>query len=402
MRLAIFWPVQVYFDGERYTTNGFAHLWFGPLARHFEAVDLIVPMMNTTTRRGPATLDTSRIRVLPLPSASRGWQLYTTHLPAIIISMLRMLRAHRKQWDRVLIYEVQPLSQIWYALTKLAGLNITLYLGGRHEEALLRRNSERGFILRTLANIWARWCRLIVPHLTQGAPTVVTGRHLVEYYAGNGKQRIHSIPSSSVRQSEIVAAVNGHGARAGENDVPLIVSVCRVTPVKGLEYLIEAMGVLKSIGRPTRLKVAGRKDVRYERYLLELANARGIADAVEFLGPISPGQELRDLYDEGDVFVLPSLSEGTPKVVIEAMSRGVPVVASNVGGIPDLIEHLQTGMLVPPGQSDHLAWAIERLLGDEDLRHRLAEGALASARTLTVEAQTRQLADVLRSEGAIV
>lgn len=399
MRLAIFWPAQVYFDGARYTTHGFAHLWFGPLAGHFSGVDLIVPVMTTQMRSGPVALDTEHFRVLPLPSASRGWQLYTTHLPIVLLAMLRLIWTDRRHWDRVLIYEVQPLSQVWFWLGRLARLPITLYLGGRHDKAVLGRNSERGLLLRGFARVWARWCQLIVPRMTRRVPTVVTGSDLRDFYRRSANENIYSVASSSVSKADIIESLDERTHHIDDGDCPLVLAVCRVTPVKGLEYLIAALGQLASNGRRVRLKVAGRRDGAYEGSLWRLAESYGITDDIEFLGPITPGPSLRDLYDQAELFVLPSLSEGTPKVILEAMSRGVPVVASNVGGIPDLIEHGRTGLLVSAGRSDELAGAIEQLLSDGDLRQRLASEALVTVGAMTVEVQTARLAEIVKAGG---
>jgi glycosyltransferase involved in cell wall biosynthesis len=78
-----------------------------------------------------------------------------------------------------------------------------------------------------------------------------------------------------------------------------------------------------------------------------------------------------------DVFCLPSFAEGVPTVVMEAMASGLPVVATYVGGVPELVEPGTSGLLVAPGRSDLLAGALARLAGDAELRGRLVEGGLA-------------------------
>lgn len=398
MRLAIFWPAQVYYDGVDFTTDGFAHLWFPELARHFGSVDLIVPMRPGRLGANAATIDVSRIRVLQLPSAGRGWQIYTSHLPLIVLGMVRLLWTHRRQWDRVLIYEVQPLSQIWLALCRLARLPVILYIGGRHEKAVLSRNGERRWIMRSLVTGWSRWCSVVVPWLTRRVPLVVTGGELVDIYARASGAEIHNVASSSVMQSDIVAPADARQHQAQVDRTPTVLAVCRVTPIKGLEYLVMAVGELARRGIPIRLQIAGRHDGPYAGRLAEIAIECGVAQHVELLGPVSPGEQLRAVYDGAGVFVLPSLSEGTPKVILEAMSRGIPVIATEVGGIPDMIEHEVNGLLVPPGNSEELALALRRVLADEDLRARLSLNGLKTADSLTVERQTARLATIIKAE----
>jgi L-malate glycosyltransferase len=83
-----------------------------------------------------------------------------------------------------------------------------------------------------------------------------------------------------------------------------------------------------------------------------------------------------------DVFALPSLSEGLPVVTLEAMACGVPIVASKVGGVPEVVIHDYNGLLVEPGDSKELANSIIRILSSQELRKRLSKGALETAEKL--------------------
>src|SRR6185295_17890657 len=89
---------------------------------------------------------------------------------------------------------------------------------------------------------------------------------------------------------------------------------------------------------------------------------------IELRGMLPFGEELFELYRTSDVYVLPSLSEGTPRTAVEARAFGCPVVATNVGGIPTSISDGVDGLLVPPRDPAALAAAIDRLLSDEALR----------------------------------
>lgn len=79
---------------------------------------------------------------------------------------------------------------------------------------------------------------------------------------------------------------------------------------------------------------------------------------------------------EGGIFVLPSLSEGLPQAMLEAMSYGLPVIATTVGGVPDVVEHGRTGFLVEPGNSGEIRKYLERLLSDEVMRKTMSENCL--------------------------
>ncbi|MFH1754820.1 MAG: glycosyltransferase family 4 protein [Candidatus Latescibacterota bacterium] len=134
-----------------------------------------------------------------------------------------------------------------------------------------------------------------------------------------------------------------------------IVYLGRLHPVKGLQHLIEAV---RGIEGCPQLLIAG--------FGPEDAKLKSLADGlnIRFLGRI-PDSE--DLFLQGKFFVLPSVSEGLPQVLLEAMSYGLPVIATKVGGIPEFIEDGRTGLLVEPGNPLALREAITRMLGDERL-----------------------------------
>jgi glycosyltransferase involved in cell wall biosynthesis len=155
---------------------------------------------------------------------------------------------------------------------------------------------------------------------------------------------------------------------------PLVGVVARLQPEKGVATFLEAAVRLSKISPETRFLVAGDGPLREK--LLELARRVGIEDRVRFLGYRTDARALIGLLD---VLVVPSLTEGSPLIVLEAMAAGVPVVASAVGGIPDQVRHGEEGLLVSPGDPEALTRALGELLRDPG-RARLM-GAAGQRRT---------------------
>lgn len=139
-----------------------------------------------------------------------------------------------------------------------------------------------------------------------------------------------------------------------ESDKKYILTVSRFSKEKGLEHLLLAFKKMKSTG--TDLIIIG--DGPLKSVLITMCATLGIEDRVHFIGPVGH-IDLCNWYNAANVFCLPSLWEGCPNVVIEALACGVPVVATNVGGIPDLIPGSDYGTLVPPGDSDALSLALK-------------------------------------------
>lgn len=157
-------------------------------------------------------------------------------------------------------------------------------------------------------------------------------------------------------------------AELGVGVAPLIGTVSRLVPIKGLEYLMHAVPrVLEHIPQ-ARVAVVGDGPSRSS--LERLAQRLGVHEQVRFMGW---RRDLESVYADLDVVVLPSLNEGTPVSVIEALAAGRAVVATRVGGVPDVITDGVTGLLVPSRDAAALASQIVALLREPVLRQRLGE-----------------------------
>ncbi len=147
----------------------------------------------------------------------------------------------------------------------------------------------------------------------------------------------------------------------------LVGAVGRLHPEKAFDVLIRCAASLLEQGFDFELAIAGDGP---ERARLEaLIRDGGHADRIRLLGHCT---ETLDLYQAMDVFVLSSMREGLPNVLLEAMALEVPVVATQVAGVPRLVQHEENGLIVAPGDSAALADAVSKLLCDNGLRSRLA------------------------------
>jgi colanic acid/amylovoran biosynthesis glycosyltransferase len=183
------------------------------------------------------------------------------------------------------------------------------------------------------------------------------------------------------------------------NGVPTVLAVGRLVPLKGHAVLLEAISLLNGAGEPIRATIIG--DGPRRAALEQRARVLGIADHVRFTGTVGQ-DEIGAYYERADVFCLPSFIEGIPVVLLEAMASGVPVVASRITGIPELVEDGTSGLLVPPGRSDLLAQALHSLLADVGRR---AELAAAARRRVALEyeltASAQRLLALMQQHGVL-
>ncbi|MGI8656815.1 MAG: glycosyltransferase family 4 protein [Pyrinomonadaceae bacterium] len=146
----------------------------------------------------------------------------------------------------------------------------------------------------------------------------------------------------------------------------------RLERLKGPLVLIEAFASVCNKIVNGFLKIAGVGSQR--QMALAQAEAAGIAHRCDFLGAYTGMKEKSAFMRSLDVFVLPSLTEGTPNGIVEAMACGLPVIASAIGGVADMVTP-ETGLLVAPGEPKALADAMNRLAADRDLRERMGRAA---------------------------
>jgi glycosyltransferase involved in cell wall biosynthesis len=144
-------------------------------------------------------------------------------------------------------------------------------------------------------------------------------------------------------------------------DDPLLVSVGNLYPVKGHRHLIEALACLADRHPSVHLAIAGRGDLAEP--LLAAARSHGMSGRVHLLG-LRP--DVGAILAAADVFVLPSMSEGLPLALLEAMFAGCPIVASDVGEVAATLDEGRAGLLVPPGNPSALGDALDRILTDPD------------------------------------
>jgi glycosyltransferase involved in cell wall biosynthesis len=212
--------------------------------------------------------------------------------------------------------------------------------------------------------------------LTSRAGVRVDPRKVVTILNGLDLDRIG--PTSRVTRADLELAPTG----------AVLVTVANFVPMKGHRWLIDAMPAILARNPDATLVLAGSgPGLAAAR---ERVAAAGLEPRVRFLGPRADGVDLLAL---GDVVVLPSVAaEGLPIVLLEALALGKPVVATRVGGIPEVIQDGATGLLVPPGDPPALADAISALLANPTRAAAMAARGRAAVRArLTADAMVRQI-----------
>ncbi len=161
-------------------------------------------------------------------------------------------------------------------------------------------------------------------------------------------------------------------------DEAVILAIGRVSQEKGHADLVRAAAALEAMAGAPRFRVVLVGDGPEREPLAQMASQLGIGKRVTFAGF---QRDTRPYYAMATVMAVPSHSEGSPNVVLEAMAAGLPIAASAVGGVPEILQENVTGLMVPPRNPEALAKTLLQILSDADLRLRLGAAARARAET---------------------
>jgi glycosyltransferase involved in cell wall biosynthesis len=182
---------------------------------------------------------------------------------------------------------------------------------------------------------------------------------------------------------------------------PLIIAVGRLIPKKGFGDLIHACAMLVERGKSFRCEIFGEGPLKNELHtqIVELRLQNNVV-----LTGAKPQTELRRQLASANVFVLPSIidpdggMDNLPTVIMEAMATGLPVVSTNIGGIPEMVIENETGFLVQPGDTSAMANAIETVINDPSLAQRLGQFGYERARALfSIEKNVRELCALIKT-----
>jgi glycosyltransferase involved in cell wall biosynthesis len=217
----------------------------------------------------------------------------------------------------------------------------------------------------------------------------VQGEHMLNFYSSNPK--INLCVSSSIYENQIVPPRQ----TCLRSDECRLLSVGRLVSIKGHVDLIKALAILKKKDSKCHYKLTLVGEGELKKSLCDLAKELGVNEQLQFLGQLGRN-EILEIFDDSDIFCLPSHSEGTPKVILEAMTRALPVVATNVGGIPTTVWHEQTGLLVPARNPEALASSIKRIFDDSILREKCILGGLSISRKHTVDKEWGKMMQIVQ------
>ncbi|MCO5259132.1 MAG: glycosyltransferase [Crocinitomicaceae bacterium] len=224
---------------------------------------------------------------------------------------------------------------------------------------------------------------------------VVNSPSLLEKYKGS-TQSIDLIKTSTLSESDYFQK------QTHELQQPIqVLYTGRIEKAKGLTELVEVIALLTQEKQDVCLNIVGWETSQlkpFEAELKQLATQLNIEDKLIFHGKKTVGEELNSFYRNADIYVIPSYHEGFPRTIWEAMANSLPVIATNVGGIPNYLNNKQHALIVPPKDVLALKNAIQELIDNKELREDIMKNAYTLAQEVSLKNQTQKLIEILNQK----
>ncbi len=243
-----------------------------------------------------------------------------------------------------------------------------------------------GIRLASFFQFYDRYISTIVRNRADAiiAPSFAIKEYLMNY--GVNEEKIQWIPSGVDIEAFFPDRSRMLREKLGIGDEKIILSIARLHPLKGIHSLVQAYGTVARNFPETRLVILGKGP--QEKELRDLAKQLDIENKVSFLTEHVPHEKISRLYNSADIFAFPSIVEPFGMANLEAMACGVPPVASNTGGMRDMVLQGKTGFLFTPGDVKGIEIALMAMLGDEKNTKEMA----VQARKRALEYDWRKIA----------
>jgi glycosyltransferase involved in cell wall biosynthesis len=364
---------------------GFMH-FAAAVGRHFGRL-MVIARESEDSEECPNPLPPG-LDLVPLPyyPSLRNLGRVLMAVPGTVRAMWRALA----DLDAVWVTGVHPLGLLLAILARIRGRRVVLLI--RQDSPSYFRHRSGG-ILGLLAVPPVLALDLAFRTMARRLPTTVVGSHVAQRY-GTPRPNLLELHINLLGSGDLVSRPSA----ADWSEHVSLLTVGRIDREKNPMLVPELLDELERRA-PGRFRLTWVGEGPLATPLAEEIARRGLGDRLTLPGYVPFGRELIERYRSAHAFVHVALTEGVPQVLFEAMGSGLPIVATDVGGVAAALESGEAGLLVPPGDAGALSAAILRLAEDPALRERLSSRALELAGRETIESESARVAAFIRGAG---
>lgn len=308
--------------------------------------------------------------------------------PIIFIKIFVILFSNRRKLDVIWLSDMRIVGILSYMISRFLGLKAFFYIRGDNvKEANSRLKSEHKSIT-FVKRIGIKIEFSITKILVNRTMTFVCGDELYKIYK-KPKNEVYTFISSLIDEEDILTRPK----RVNNSGNISLLFVGRITKYKGLKTLLDALLYL------TKNKANKKRNIYLsivgggpdENRIRDIVKKYNLSKIVSFRGYISDRKSILAIYDDCDIFIIPSVTEGTPKTIPEAMAKGLPIIATNVGAMPYMVKNGETGLIVEPGDSRQLQNAVQWLIDNPSDYERMSANSLNNVKEFTAGNQFKKM-----------
>jgi glycosyltransferase involved in cell wall biosynthesis len=385
MNIAFIYPAPAAKDDDRILVKEAFGRRLQGLSAYFDKIYLFLPVDNKPRIEQTYPINQGNIIIhnLPMVGFLASWILVIPHTWAFL--------KIAKHVDVVYIGFPSLVAFPLWVVAKAFRKPTVLHVVGNVMGVVNAGKKWKGFFKQPPARLLAYLLQSASLLMARHSLVLTNGSELNQIYK-RAALNSYTMVTSSLFSKELLIK-----ERSGELHSPIrLLFVGALIDLKGIEYILYA---LKELTRKLKLEVeliivgeGPRRD-----FLERVVNSNSQEDCVHFVGYVTPSDGLFEYFADSDIFILPTLSEGTPRVLSEAMGQGLPVIATSVGGIPDIIQDHINGLLIPPADSDAIVSAVLEIINNQDLRERLIKNSIQTAKKYTIDVQSKEMFEEIKN-----
>lgn len=382
MKIALLYDAPASLIGNRLRINRGYGTDIDALAGYFDEVIVCNPVAGFDVPEAQYELRSPNVALVPLPYFAR----VAESLP-LLPKCARIMWQGSRSWDLVDIRLPSPLGIIGYLCARMRKIPVVLHIVG-DLAAQYERRRYRG-LSGPLARLAVKLSELTTHWMANHAVTITQGEALRRKYRRNGN-RVVNLVRSPISSEMIVKREDTCGG-------PLIrlLFVGALLERKGIFTLLESAKLL--VGHMDNFVVTYVGTGPLAPELARRVRDADLSGRVELKGAVYEESALLREFDQADVFVFPTYGEGFPRVIFEAMARGLPVISTCVSGIPGILQDGRDALLVSPGSPSQVADAIIAVVRDPTLRRKLIRHGREVIQEYTLERAMRKQVEVILS-----
>jgi len=385
MNLAFYYHIPIYKSNKGLAIPSYLGVFIDSLAINVDELYLIMHEEKTNIKQADYILKSKNIKWINLGYKTPSWHRAIFHKKILSKKLKNIYNC-----NILLVRSPSPLAPYFNKYFK--DVKLVYMIVGDYSEGI--KNMKTKNLRQKLIKLFLYYNIFLFEKSIQNINLVVNSTMLFQKYK-SFTNSIHQIRTTTLSASDFFYKED----TCLSKKINLVYSG-RIDPQKGLFELIEATALLNNSGYEVVCNLVGWEEDTSEpvkKSLMAFSRLKEIENNIIFHGRKKVGSELNTIYRIGDIYVIPSYHEGFPRTIWEAMANSLPVVASNVGAIPDFLTHDKNVIIINPKSANEIFEAIKRVINDNEFRENMIKEGRALAKKNTLEFQTKKLINILEN-----